>query len=85
MGSAITKGIHVGRPPYGLRPIKDIKESKVTIHWEIDPTEAPIVREMYRLAVEENLGYKVIADRLSSKGYQAVTGVRLQRTPSKIF
>ena len=27
MGTAIRKGIHVGRPPYGLEAIKDIKGS----------------------------------------------------------
>jgi site-specific DNA recombinase len=74
MGTAVNKGIHVGRPPYGLKPIKDIKGSTVTIHWELDPVEAPITREMYRLAVEENLGYKAIADKLTSKGYQAHGG-----------
>ena len=65
MGTAVNKGIHVGRPPYGLRSIKDIKEATVTVRWELDPLEAPIVREMYRLAVEENLGYKAIADKLT--------------------
>ena len=53
MGKAISKGVHVGRPPYGLKSIKDIKGSTVTIHWELDPAETPIVREMYHLAVEE--------------------------------
>jgi len=74
MGSAISKGVHVGRPPYGLRSTKDYKGSTVTTHWELDPVEAPIVREMYRLAVEENLGYKAIADKLTSQGYQARGG-----------
>jgi hypothetical protein len=41
MGTAIGKGIHVGRPPYGLRPIKNIKGDSVTIQWELDPVEAP--------------------------------------------
>ena len=74
MSTAISKGVHVGRPPYGLRPIKDITEGKVTIRWELDPEEAPVVREMYRLAVEENLGYKAGADELSAKGYRAHGG-----------
>lgn len=74
MGSAISKGVHVGRPPYGLRYVKDVKDSSLTIRWELDPTEVPIVREMYRLRVEGNLGYKSIADTLSSKGYRAHGG-----------
>ena len=43
-------------------------------HREIDPLEAPVVREMYHLVVEVNLGYKAIADRLAAKGYQAKGG-----------
>jgi len=74
MGTAIGKGIHVGRPPYGLRPIKGIKGDTVTVHWELDPIEAPIAREMCRLAVEENLGYKAIADKLTSQGLKARDG-----------
>jgi len=74
MSTAISKGVHVGRNPYGLRPIKDVTEGKVIMRWELDPEEAPVVREMYRLAVEENLGYKAIADRLSAKGYRAHAG-----------
>ena len=74
MGMAISKGIHVGRPPYGLRAVKDVKGDKVTVHWELDPVEAPIAKEMYRLAIEENLGYKAIADKLTSQGYQARAG-----------
>ena len=74
MGTAVSKGVHVGRPPYGLRPVKEVAEGKVVMHWEIDPEEAPIVREMYRLAVEENLGHKAIADRLTAKGYHAHEG-----------
>jgi site-specific DNA recombinase len=74
MGTAISKGVHVGRPPYGLKATKDVKGETFTVCWELDPEEAPIVREMYRLAVEENLGYKAIADRLTSQGYQAHGG-----------
>lgn len=74
IGTAVSKGVHAGRPPYGLRPIKDVTEGKVIIHWELEPEEAPVVREMYRLAVEENLGYKAIADRLSAKEYRAHAG-----------
>jgi site-specific DNA recombinase len=74
MSTAVNKGIHVGRPPYGLRPIKDVKGSEVTIRWELDPVEAPIAKEMYRLAVENNLGYKAIADKLTAKGFQTHGG-----------
>jgi site-specific DNA recombinase len=74
MGTAVGKGIHVGRPPYGLRPVKDVKDSTVTIHWELDPVEAPIAREMVRLRVAENLGHKAIADKLTSQGHKARSG-----------
>lgn len=74
MGAAIKKGVHVGRPPYGLRSIKDVQGSTVTTRWEFDPTEMPVVREMRRLRVEENLGFKSIADSLTRKGYKARDG-----------
>ncbi len=37
-------------------------------------SRGPVVREMYRLSVEENLGYKAIADRLSAAGHIAREG-----------
>ena len=75
MGRAVAKGVQAGRPPFGLKPIREIKEGgRVKTRWELDPIEAPIVREMFRLAVEENLGYKSIADRLSQQGYLARGG-----------
>lgn len=74
MSRAISKGIHAGGPPYGLRHIKDVSEGKVEVRWELDPEEAPVVREMRQLAVEENLGYKAIADRLSARRYRARAG-----------
>jgi len=36
--------------------------------------EAPVVREMYRMSVEENRGYKAIADILTSSGHRARGG-----------
>ncbi len=74
MGRAVSKGVHAARPPYGLRPVREIKEGKIDVRWELDPDEAPIVREMRRLAMEENLGYKAIGDRLTSMGYRAREG-----------
>ncbi len=70
MGRAVEKGLQAGRPPFGLKPIREIKEGgRVDTPWALDPIEAPIAREMFRLAVEENLGYKAIADRLTQLGY----------------
>jgi len=37
-------------------------------------TKAPIVREMSRLAIEENLGYKSIADKLAARGLRSRDG-----------
>jgi site-specific DNA recombinase len=70
MSRAVSKGVHAARAPYGLRRVYQGKEA----HWELDPVEAPIVRQMYHLAVEENLGFKKIADRLSEQGYLARGG-----------
>ena len=74
MGRAVAKGVQAGRPPYGLKPIRELKDGKVTLHWEVDPTEGPVVREMARLAIEENLGFKVIGDKLNAEGHQAHGG-----------
>ncbi|MFC1954804.1 recombinase family protein [Chloroflexota bacterium] len=74
MGRAISKGVHAARPPYGLKPMREIKEGKVDVRWEFDPDEAPIVRELRRLAMEENLGYKAMGDRLTAMGYRAREG-----------
>ena len=67
MGRAVEKGVHVGRPPYGYRRFREAEGAR----WEQDPLEAPIVREMFAVSVEENVGYKAIADRLSEAGHRA--------------
>jgi len=74
MSRAVSKGVHAARPPYGLRPVREIVAGKVNVHWEFDPDEAPVVREMRRLAMEENIGFKAIADRLTTMGYRAREG-----------
>lgn len=70
MSSAVAKGVHAAGAPFGLRKIYEGKD----FHWEIDPVEAPVVREMYRLAVEENLGYKAIGDSISDAGHKTRNG-----------
>ena len=70
MGRAVAKGVQAGRAPFGLRRIYQGKD----VTWELDPVEAPIAKEMYRLAVEENLGFKAIADRLTEAGNRARGG-----------
>ena len=62
MGRAVAKGVHFGRPPFGYRRVR-VDEA---IRWEQEPAEADLVREMFRLAVEENMGFKAVADRLSA-------------------
>ena len=70
MARVVQKGVHAGRPPFGYLRVYEGRD----YHWEQEPTEALIVREMYRLAVEENLGHKAIADRLLEKGYKGREG-----------
>ena len=69
MSRVVEKGVQAGRPPYGLRPIREVVDSKLQTRWELHPIEAPIARQMFRLAVEENLGYKGIADQLTLMGF----------------
>lgn len=69
MNNSARKGVHSGPPPYGLRPVREIQDGKaVVVQWEIEKTEAEIIKEMARLSVEENLGYKAIADSLNERG-----------------
>jgi site-specific DNA recombinase len=70
MASRAAKGVHFGRAPYGYRrtKINDV------VQWDQEPAEADIVREMFRLSTEENLGHKSVADRLNTKGQQSRTG-----------
>ncbi len=42
--------------PYGLRPIREVLDVKLQTRWDLHPVEAPIARQMVRLAVEENRG-----------------------------
>ena len=70
MSRAVGKGVHAARAPFGLRRVYHGRE----VRWEKDPVEAPVVREMYRLSVEENRGYKAIADILTSSGHRARGG-----------
>ena len=70
MSRAVAKGVHAARPPFGLRKDYEGKDFR----WEIDPVEVTAVREMYRLAVEENLGYKAIGDRISDAGHKTRNG-----------
>ena len=70
MGRAVAKGVHFGRPPFGYRRVR-VDEA---IRWEQEPAEADLVREMFRLAVEENMGFKAVADRLSARGHLAREG-----------
>ena len=70
MSRAVEKGVHAARAPFGLRRIYHGKE----VSWEKDPVEASAVKEMYRLSVEENRGYKAIADLLNEAGHHARSG-----------
>jgi len=70
MSRAVEKGIHATRAPFGLRRVFHGKE----VSWGKDPVEAPVVKEMYRLSVEGNRGYKAIADLLDTAGHHARSG-----------
>ncbi len=70
MTSRAAKGIHFGRAPYGYRRTKINDE----VAWEQEPAEAGVVREMFRLSTEENLGHKSVSDRLNASGHASRTG-----------
>ncbi|MBI4198357.1 MAG: recombinase family protein, partial [Chloroflexi bacterium] len=60
------KGTHVGRTPYGYIKVREGNNER----WEQVPEEAAAIRLAYRLAVEENKGYKLITDELNRQGYR---------------
>ena len=76
MARSVSKGVHAARPPFGYRPVRvlGLDGRPQVQRWEQHPEEAAAVREAWRLYVQENKGYKAIADILSEKGYQAREG-----------
>ena len=75
MGNIIRRGIHSGKPPFGFSAIREIVDGSVrVVRWEINDSEADIVREMVRLSTEDNLGFKAISDTLNERGLQRMSG-----------
>lgn len=76
MNNSVRKGSHPGRTPYGLRPVRELVDGKaVTVRWEVNETEAAVIREVYRLIVEENYGFLKVADSLNERGMRGRAGV----------
>lgn len=67
---AATKGVHVGRTPYGYIRVKEGSKER----WDQVPEEVQALRLAYRLAVDENMGYKRIANELNLQGYRGKAG-----------
>lgn len=69
MVNIVKGGTHSGKAPFGFRSVKEIVDGRARVaRWEHVEEEAAIIREMFRLSVEENLGFKAIADSLNEKG-----------------
>lgn len=68
-------GTHSGKAPYGLRSVKEIVDGRArVVRWEHVEDEIEIIREMVRLSVEENIGFKIIADNLNERGLKRDSG-----------
>jgi len=75
MGNIVRRGIHSGKPPFGFSAIKEIVEGRArVVRWEIEESEAEIIRHMARLCTDDNLGFKAISDTLNERGLQRETG-----------
>lgn len=61
-----------GRPPYGYRVVER--------HLQPDGAEAEVVREIFRLAVEDRLGVRRIAQALNETGKRTRTGAEWTMT-----
>ncbi len=66
---AAGEGTHVGRPPYGYVKVREGSAER----WVQVPEEEAAIRLAYRLAVEENKGFKGIADELNRQGFRGKT------------
>jgi len=64
-----------GIPPFGFmtKNIRDPEASRTRRIYEIDENEAPVVREIFRLAAE-GIGYGEIAERLNRDGFRTRNG-----------
>lgn len=75
MVNIVKSGTHSGKAPYGFKAVKEIVAGKArVVRWEHDEDEVEIVREMVRLSVQENLGFKAIADNLNGRGLRRDSG-----------
>lgn len=71
----VKDGTHSGKAPYGFRSVKEIINGRArVVRWEHDEDEVEIAREMVRLGVEDNLGFKAISDNLNERGLQRGSG-----------
>jgi site-specific DNA recombinase len=75
MGNIVRRGIHSGKAPFGFSAVREIVEGRArVVRWEVEDSEAEIIREMARLSTEENLGFKAISDTLNERGLQRESG-----------
>lgn len=75
MVNIVKNGTHSGTAPYGFRSVKEIVNGRArVVRWEHAEDEVAVVREMVRLSVEENLGFKAISDNLNERGLQRESG-----------
>lgn len=75
MARIVSRGTHSGRTPFGFKPARRFDGSRAIVdHWEIDAPQAEVIREMVRLATEDNRGFLSIANTLNEKGYRTASG-----------
>ncbi len=56
MSRVVEKGVQAGRPPYGLRPIREVVDGKLQTRWELHPVEArkAVIRKHHLRQVSES-------------------------------
>ena len=75
MGNIVRRGIHSGKRPFGFTAVREIVDGRArVVRWEIEESEAEIIRDMARLCTDDNLGFKAISDTLNERGLQRETG-----------
>jgi len=73
----VSVGVKFGIPPYGFRGVRGEpdRQGRVRVErFEHVPTEVVVIRRMFEMAVEENMGAKRIADAFNASGYRTRKG-----------
>jgi site-specific DNA recombinase len=76
MARVISRGVHAARAPFGYQGVRRIyPDGRARVAQFIqNPMEVEIIKAMFHMVTDENMGHKSIADRLNRSGYRSRSG-----------